>query len=270
MDRITSFEGGLHIRGQYTIPAGIDRFPPSLIAEAVGQLAAWASMSTVNFELRPVAGLAGGIVLLKPVHPGQILDLAADLETVDTEAVAYGGTAQVEGAPVIRLEHCVGPMAPGAEFDDPQMLRDRFAVLRGPGAEAGAFGGLPIIALERTGGESGQAARATLQVPTSAPFFGDHFPRRPVFPGTLLMDKNLELAAGLAAELPPPAAGGQWKMKSVSDVKLRAFIPPGQSLDLETKVKELRPDSATLSVETKLGKRLVGSALVHFPAEEKS
>jgi hypothetical protein len=139
VDRITSFDGSLHIRGQYTIPANIDRFPPSLVAEAVGQLAAWASMSAVNFQLRPVAGLAGRIGLLRSVHAGQTLELSADLETVDQEAVAYGGTAQVEGTPVIQLEHCVGPMATGSDFDDPQMLRERFALLCGSGAKPGGF-----------------------------------------------------------------------------------------------------------------------------------
>jgi 3-hydroxymyristoyl/3-hydroxydecanoyl-(acyl carrier protein) dehydratase len=224
-------------------------------------------MSAVKFERRPVAGLAGSISLLNAVQPGQTLELAADLETVDEEAVAYGGTAETNGQPVIRLEHCVGPMAPGAEFDDAQALRDRFAVLSGPGATPGGFGGLPAISLDRTGGEPGETARATIQVPVSAPFFADHFPRRPVFPGTLLMDENLQLAAALANELSPPASGGRWVLTSVSDVKLRAFIPPGQTLELETKVKERREEKVILSVETRLGKKVVGGALVHLAAE---
>src|SRR5207248_10903355 len=143
-------------------------------------------MSVVKFERRPVAGLAGGIALLRTVRPGQTLELAADLETVEEDAVAYGGVAQVDGIPVVHLENCVGPMAPAAEFDDPQALRDRFALLCGDGAVPGSFAGVPTISLIRTGGEFGQSARATLQVPASAPFFADHFPRRPVFPGTLL------------------------------------------------------------------------------------
>ena len=270
MDRITSFQDGVHVRGRYTIPAGLESFPPSLVAEAVGQLAAWAAMSVVKFEHRPVAGLAGGIQLLSEVRPGQTLDLAADLETVDEGAVAYGGTAQVDGLSVIRLENCVGPMAPGGEFDDPQALRDRFAVLCGDGAAPGGFGGVPAIALERTGGEPGQSVRATLEVPTSALFFGDHFPRRPVFPGTLLMDKNLQLAATLAAEIPAPAGAGRWALKSVSDVKLRAFIPPGQTLEIEAKLKQRSEDSAILSVETRMGKRVVGAALVRLAGEGRT
>ena len=67
VDRIASLEPGTRIRGSYTIPSSIDDFPASLVAEAVGQLAAWAVMSAVDFKSRPVAGLAGNIELLSIV-----------------------------------------------------------------------------------------------------------------------------------------------------------------------------------------------------------
>ena len=251
VDRIHSLEPGVRIRGCYAIPSGIGSFPLSLVAEAVGQLAALAAMAAVDFKFRPVAGLAGRIELLSLVRPGQVLELTAELETVDTEAVAYGGTAEADGIPVIRLQHCVGPMIPIEEFDDPQALRARFALLQGDGAVPGAFGGLPSFALEPAGGEPGQSLRATLHVPASAPFFADHFPRRPVFPGALLMNANLELAAALAAQLPAPAAGGSWTLRSITDVKLRAFTPPGQTLELEARLIELDEDAASVTVETR-------------------
>jgi 3-hydroxyacyl-[acyl-carrier-protein] dehydratase len=146
-------------------------------------------------------------------------------------------------------------------------LRARFALLCGVGAVPGAFPGVPSIALEPTGGEAGQRARATLQVPAAAEFFGDHFPRKPVFPGTLLMDKNLELAAALAAEISPPVSGSRWAIKSVSDVKLRAFIPPGQTLEIESKLSERSDASVVLSVQTRMEKKLVGSAWVELASD---
>jgi len=179
---------------------------------------------------RPVAGLAGLIELLAPVRPGQTLELSAELESVDIEAVSYRGEASTDGIPVVRLQNCVGPMLPVEDFDDPPSLREHFAVLCGNGSPPGGFGGIPMIAFTRSGGEPGKSARATLQVPASAPFFADHFPRRPVFPGTLLMNLNLQLAAALAAEIP-----GRWELHAISDVKLRSFIPPGATLRLEAK-----------------------------------
>ena len=270
VDRIASVEPGVRIRGKYRIPAGIAEFPGSLVSEAVGQLAAWSAMAALDFKVRPVAGLAGRIELLSEVRPGQTLELAAEIETAEMDAVAYGGTAHADGQPVADLEHCVGPMMPLEEFDDPDAVRERFNFLCGEGAAPGGFAGLPVFALDPSAGEPGRWMRATFHVPLDAPFFADHFPRRPVFPGTLLMHMNLRLAAALAAGIPAPAGGGCWRMRSVSDVKLRAFTPPGEVLGIEAKIGEAAADAVEIGVETRNGRRLVGGARVHFVREEKS
>jgi 3-hydroxymyristoyl/3-hydroxydecanoyl-(acyl carrier protein) dehydratase len=270
VDRITAIQPGVCIRGGSAIPSGLDAFPASLVAEAVGQLAAWAAMAAVNFERRPVAGIAGSIELLSAVRPGQVLELAAELESVDAEAVAYGGTARADGVPVIQLQQCVGPMLPLEEFDDPQAVRDRFALLCGPGAVPGGFRSVAGLALDRTDGEAGQRLRATLQVPpASAVWFADHFPRRPVFPGSLLMHANLQLAAALTAELTPPAAGGRWVLRTVSDVKLRAFILPGETLEIEARLGDRADNTAGLTVETRRGKKMIGGARVRLSTEKQ-
>lgn len=267
VDRITAVQPGERISGRYTIPPGIDDFPGSLVAESVGQLAAWAALAAHDFRRRPVAGLAAGVELLAPVQPGQTLELAAELSCADEDAVAYSGTAQVGATTVIRLNDCVGPMVPAEEFDDPQALRERFALLCGAGAVAGAFPGLPSLGYERTGGERGQRACALVHVPTGAPFFADHFPRRPVFPGSLLMHVNLHLAAGLVGELPPPAAGLRWRLEQIMDMKLRAFTPPGEVLNIEAKVARIAPDYATLALETRNARELVATARLRFIPE---
>ena len=267
VDRITAVEPGVRIRGLYAIPSGLNEFPASLVAEAVGQLAAWSAMAAVNFERRPVAGLAESIELLAPVRPGQVLELAAELESVDREAVDYSGTAHADGNPVIRLQHCVGPMVAVQEFDCPEKLRERFGVLCGTGAVPGGFGGVPALALEPTTGEAGQCARAMLRLPASAPFFADHFPRRPVFPGSLLMHMNLQLSAVLAGQLPRPGQGGHWAIRGVSNMKLRAFIPPGESLAIQANLDCWSDLSAVIAVETRLANRVVGGARVRLAPE---
>jgi 3-hydroxymyristoyl/3-hydroxydecanoyl-(acyl carrier protein) dehydratase len=266
VDRITGVEPGVCIRGQYTIPPAVDAFPDSLVAEAVGQLAAWAAMAALDCSHRPVAGIAGRIELLSAVRPGQVLDLAAELESVDTETVGYGGTAHAGGRPVLRLRDCVGPMVPVEDFDDPKSVRDRLTLLRAAGAPPGAFGGLPALPLERGGGEEGRRACAVLRVPAVASLFADHFPRRPVFPGTLLMHANLQTAALLASEV--PAGGGtRWVPRIVSDVKLRTFIAPGDTLDLEARRTGHSDTVLSVTVESRINQRLVGSAALQFSPE---
>jgi len=262
VDRIAAVQAGVSATGSYAIPAGLTSFSSSLVAEATGQLAAWSAMAAVNFSARPVAGIAGLVEMLGPVRPGDTLELAVEIESVDSDAIAYGGTASVMGSPVLRLRHCVGPMLPGEEFDDPQALRERFALLCGPGAEAGGFGGVPGLVLEGAGIRDGSSAHATLQVPEDAPFFADHFPRRPVFPGSLLMQCNLELVGRLAADIPVPAGASGWKLQNLSNMKLRTFIPRGDRLDLEARVLESTGDTLTISVRSRSGNRTVGAATV--------
>ena len=265
VDRITSLERESSIRGNYTIPAKVDAFPVSLVAEAVGQLAAWAAMAAVDFTHRPVAGIAGRIELLSLVRPGQVLDLGAELESVDTDSVGYSGTASVNGSAVIRLVDCVGPMVPLDEFDEPGALRDRCSILHAAGAAPGGFSGLPALALEPGECEPGRFARATLQVPFTAPFFADHFPRRPVFPGTLLMPASMQTAAMLLKTSSNCAP--TWLPRVISDMKLRSFISPGVTLKLEARVTGSSESSLSVATESRINGRLIGGADVEFTPE---
>src|ERR1051325_4267899 len=85
VDRITAVQPGVRARGTYAIPAGLREFSASLVAEATGQLAAWSALAAVDFKSRPVAGIAGLVEMLAPVRPGDTLELAAEIESVDTE-----------------------------------------------------------------------------------------------------------------------------------------------------------------------------------------
>jgi 3-hydroxymyristoyl/3-hydroxydecanoyl-(acyl carrier protein) dehydratase len=266
VDRITSLQQESSIRGQYAIPPKLDAFPVSLVAEAVGQLAAWAAMTAVDFTHRPVAGIAGRIELLSIVQPGQVLDLGAELESVDIDTVGYCGTACVGGRPVIRLLDCVGPMVPLNDFDEPDAMRERCGLLRTVGATPGGFPGLPALAMEHGECERGQLARAVLRVPSSAPFFADHFPRRPVFPGTLLMHSSMQTAA-MAVEA-FSGNGATWLPRAISNMKLRSFISPGVTLNLEARITRSPENGLTVATESRIDERLVGTADVQFSPGE--
>ncbi len=260
VDRIHRDETGKRITGTYHIPAGVDRFPLSLVAESIGQLAAWSSMAAVGFEFRPVAGIAGHVEFSGEVKPGDTLELEATLVKADSEAVGYDGVARVNGEVVVRLQDCLGPMVPLIEFDDPESLKERYRLLTSDGAVPDAFQGVPGFFAEKTGGVTGETSEGSFQIPEAAAFFKDHFPRRPVFPGTLLMNLNLGFTIDLAAEIEEGAS--KWKAVSMSDVKLRSFMPPGEVLELKATVEEREVDRVRVIVETRKGKRLTSSARI--------
>jgi len=258
VDRILSDEVGQRITGSYHIPSDIESFPLSLVAESIGQCAAMSSMKAVDFKFRPVAGIAGAVDFLGEVKPGDTLELEATLVKADEEAVGYDGVAKVNGEPVVRLHDCLGPMVPMEDFDDPAAVSARYDLLSGTGAEADAFRGVPKFSFEAGEVTAGESATGTFQIPETAPFFGDHFARNPVFPGTLLMNLNLQFVATLAATL----GEGNWTATGMTSVKLRAFMPPGETLDLSAEVAEIEGDKATILVQSRRGKRLNSSAKV--------
>jgi 3-hydroxymyristoyl/3-hydroxydecanoyl-(acyl carrier protein) dehydratase len=264
VDRITDFVPGARARGTYAIPAGVAAFPPCLLAEAVGQLAAWAAMEHIGYRGRPVAALAMETRFLRGARPGDALDLAVELDSCDDEAVAYRGSAEVGGVRVIELDDCLGPMLPVAEFDDPDALAARFAVLRGDGAAPGRFRGVQLPAVVRTGGVPGEAGTGTLAVPADAPFFHDHFPRRPVFPATLLLDAQIGLALAVARESGRFAPAALLAPVRMTNVKVRAFTPPGQTLALTAQARPGGGEAATFQLTAEAEGRTVATARVEI------
>jgi 3-hydroxymyristoyl/3-hydroxydecanoyl-(acyl carrier protein) dehydratase len=265
VDRIVGFEAGKRARGTFAIPPAIDAFPAALVAEAVGQLAAWVAMDKIDFRGRPVAALATETRFCRTVTPGQMLELDVDILECDDDAVAYNGRASVAGSEVIALADCLGPMLPVADFDAPEALRERLRVLRGDGAPPGRFHGIAPMDVEVTHHARGEAMRATLHVPGDAPFFADHFPRRPVFPATLLLDAQMKLATTLAREA--PAFGGATpRPLRATHVKMRSFIVPGQVLVLAAELAPAGDGVVKAMLSAKTDDRLVASARLELGA----
>lgn len=263
VDRIVSFTPGLAARGTFHIPARIDAFPSSLLAEATGQLAAWVAIDKLGFRRRPVAGIAHESIYDGVPRPGDTLETEIRIDSCEDDAVKYQGSARIDGKVVFELHDCVGPMLPIEEFDDPAAMRRFLTTLRSEGARRDRFPGidiLPLVELER---DAGRFASARLEIPAEAPFFDDHFPRRPVFPGTLLLDRMSALASELVAEAMP---GGTPFARRISDVKLRAFIEPALILELRANVEvaDLGGVIATVEARAEGQRRPVGAARVEF------
>ncbi len=263
VDRITALEPGKWARGRFAIPAGLPEFSTCLVAEAVGQLAAWVAMAKVEFRRRPVAALSGEMGIVREAAPGEILDLGVEVESGDPDTVAFAGWARLGDTPVLALSRCVGLMLPQEDFDAPEAVRGDFETLCGPGARPARFGGIAkpdLLLIERV---PGQRLRAAMTVPVSAPFFSDHFPRRPVFPASLLLDAQVRLALRLARETLPP---GLPRPARVADVKMRSFILPGQAMEIEAAMRSTTDGTAELSLAAMVDGKRVATGRVEIDA----
>ena len=157
-------------------------------------------------------------------------------------------------------------MLPVADFDSPEALRQRLALLRDGGATPGCFHGVAPLHVSVTHRVPGKALRGTLDVPADAPFFGDHFPRRPVFPAMLLLDTKMRLALDLARGA-PALHGTTPHPRRVTHVKMRSFIVPSQRLELDVALEAAKDGIVKAMLSAKTGDRLVASARLELAGD---
>jgi 3-hydroxymyristoyl/3-hydroxydecanoyl-(acyl carrier protein) dehydratase len=159
-------------------------------------------------------------------------------------------------------------MLPVDDFDAPEALRARLELLRNAGAPAGRFHGVAMPALSMLEGEPGRLSRASLGIPVSAPFFADHFPRRPVFPATLLLDSQIRLALDLARAAVGPAVAGSLVPRRMSNVKMRSFIEPGSRVLLEAQLASANDIRGPVRLSASIDGRTVATARLDLGPKE--
>jgi 3-hydroxymyristoyl/3-hydroxydecanoyl-(acyl carrier protein) dehydratase len=258
-DRITEYVPARRACATFAVPPSLSQFSPCLVAEATGQLAAWVSMAHIGFRGRPVAALARDVRMLGDVQPGDTLTLEVDVEECDDDAVFYQGRARVGDRDAVQLIDCLGPMLPQDDYDSADDLARQFALLCGEGAAPMRFGGVGVHAMDVVS-STDDSRSARLHVPVDAPYFVDHFPRRPVFPATLLLDHAMRVAADLVGTTDPLPQ----RVSRVHNVKMRDFIRPGE--DVELQVSRVRPggDDARVKLMAKIGERTMATAQFVF------
>lgn len=222
-------------RGRFAVPAHFGGAPPWLIAEAVGQLAGWIAMAASDFRNRAVAALVGSLIYPEERAYGGVLELAVEVERRDRRAILYRGEVRDARGVCAELRRCLGPLLPMEDLDDPRHARGLYERLRGaaPLSLWSAADPLPILALEDVRERGGGVCSATVRVPLWAPFFADHFPRRPVLPATLLVQAMCDLGTRAAAALMERSTE-QMRLNEVRDIKVRSFTAPGETLLIES------------------------------------
>jgi 3-hydroxymyristoyl/3-hydroxydecanoyl-(acyl carrier protein) dehydratase len=140
------------------------------------------------------------------------------------------------------------------DFDDPKVVRERFDLLCGTGAPPQDFAGnvAPSPLFVIFDHDPGKRLCAEMQVPRSAPFFADHFPRKPVLPATLLLDAQAQLAVRLAAEALHPDMGRLLRPTRVSNMKMRSFVHPGQALEIGAEILKTNRASAEIALAAEI------------------
>lgn len=110
-----------------------------------------------------------------------------------------------------------------------------------------------------TSWEVPRAAEAIKNVALSEDFFDDHFPRRPVMPGVLILEGMAQLS-GLLLE----AALEEKRRRSAKAIltviertKFRQLVRPGDTLVYRAEVTSVNPDGGKVSVRASVAGQVV-------------
>ena len=225
-------------RAAICVPAGVPHFPPRLVAEAVGQLAAWVvdGRSSTSAGGRSPA-LAGETRYHRAAaRPARRSSCAAEIETLRRG----GRRLQRLGARRRRSWSLELVALRRADAADGGVRRPRGGARAtsrrccGPGARPGRFRGVAAARSrdDRARSRASGCARRC-RCPQSAPFFADHFPRRPVFPGHAAARRaDPSWRCSSRARRRRMAGGASSSPRKVPEVKMRSFIAPGRAVEL--------------------------------------
>ncbi|CEK09477.1 hotdog family protein [Legionella hackeliae] len=283
VDRILQLSPGESIRGIKHITqddaylcydeTGKRCFIPSLIGETLGQLAAWNVMSFNGFTLRPVAGVVASARIYRSAYVGETLELESFIERLDDTAVQYHSVARIRNEIVFEVDGALGPLLPMEEFIDVEEVRRQFHEINRPGNWSQSAGSpwqimttevippIPALSFDRIVAlEPGVSLIAEKNVTRAAPYFPDHFPRKPVLPMTVLLECKLNLAREFLAQSKFNTA---YQISELRKIKMNDFIHPGDTVTCHVKVKQQDDSQLILSYRSEVeGKRVCVLELV--------
>jgi 3-hydroxymyristoyl/3-hydroxydecanoyl-(acyl carrier protein) dehydratase len=243
VDRITGFEPGRSARGRVELSDEPEALPLCLLVEAVGQLAAWVAIHANDFATRPVAAVAGDVVVQGDAVPGVPVEIEIEITSSKRAAIGYRGRAYQAGTSLLVLERALGVLLPMHELNDPERVRAELELLRGEGFERRARPRPDELRPRRTLlDRTADRLRAEIRAPEDATVYADHFPRRPVYPATLLLDAQLALAVELLSDVPGVPARVAPRLARVRNVRVRSFTPPGGRLEVVVEKLEASSD----------------------------
>ncbi len=244
-------------------------FMPTLVGETVGQLAAWNVMASGDFRMRPVAGIAEFARLHRPVYVGETLLLASEITKLDDGMVQYVAEARVGSEIVFELS-ALGPLLPMDDFIEQEVVRAQFEELNRPGEIPASFleakplqeSEIPVnprvkalVHFDRiTESEAGVSISAEKTVTRAAPYFQDHFPKKPVLPMTIL----LECIMNLSGEFVRRAGFDKlYVVHEMRRIKMNDFVLPGDIFSADLSVKSHQDDELILKCRVgRSGKRV--------------
>jgi 3-hydroxyacyl-[acyl-carrier-protein] dehydratase len=267
VDRIVEYVPGRLIRGvknvtrsePFLVPEadGRRRLREPILIEALAQLGSWLVMADAQFLRRPLFLGEDLVEVSGSAHAGDQVDLAVELKRCEDDVVETSGTAAIDGQVVVRSHAGRGSLMPMADFASPDETRTRFQGLHrpefrgvsrvgGPRAETGSeFWRLsrhrpPELIDGVIEHQPGQAVAAFKNIAGTEAYFAEHFARRPVVPGVIMLTIACDACELLVRpEVQPLGDRRRLRLTKVVNGRFRKIVEPGDQCIVKAKVKRL-------------------------------
>lgn len=291
VDQITALDPGKSISGVKHVTQddffleqnslGETVFWSTLIGETLGQLCAWNVMQQFDFQRRPVAGMSRAVSILGQARLGDTISLHADIISLDDEAVVYDAEASVGDSVILKFEHALGPNLPMPEFIAPADAQAQFARIMHPDRGASMLATAPLADAPAMVSkvqhqqasydgilqwQTGESAQAYKKITLAAPYFPDHFPRKPVLPLTVLMQCHMQFSQAFLQDWLGEQAD-TFTLREIRRVKMTRFVHPGDVITTTLKIKEHTDATILLRVETSLAQKRIAAMELLFNNE---
>lgn len=256
----------------------------SIIGEALGQLCSWYVLKNSNFSLRLVGGVVEDIQMYGDAYVGDTILLENDIEELDLDncVVRVNAKASIRGETILIFKNGIAPLLPLEDFNNPEDIKVDFSRLYRPDAAYDhPFDVNPTYHYPTTNfkpslpqfiydkillWKEGQELIAQKNVSMSGPYFVDHFPRKPLFPLSIIIEHNLQLSYAFFGKHPDIQVpeGKILRPIAVRKIKIGNFIQPGDSVVTRITLKKQIADGLILNFHNVVDNKKVCVAEAEF------
>jgi 3-hydroxyacyl-[acyl-carrier-protein] dehydratase len=290
VDRICELDRGRQVRAIKNISwygdfleeifPGLPVFSPVIAAEAAAQALSWLIVEARDFLVKPLITVLDSYTCFRHVQPGDQIEMEGQVESFQPESALAHARILLNKKPAAEIKHGVCYLYPLVELQDPESARRQFQNLTENKVPLPAAAQVKTELPHSTGTalaarpwvdrvieyEAGKKIVGIRNVTGTEDYFNDHFPRRPILPGVIIMDALTSAAQLLLG--PVLAGNGLDHKKAVlqqaKKIKFRKLVQPGDQLLLEASLVSFNPQASAIRARALIGDTVAATLSADF------
>lgn len=267
VDRITEYQPGKLMRGlknvtrseSYLFPApdGRRRLATMVVVEAAAQLGSWLAIADSRFTRRPLFLGEDLAEFQGAAYAGDMIDLMVELVRLEDDIVETIATASVNGKTIMKGQSSKGYLMPMEDFASPVEMKKRYDELYRPKFKdvkrvqgpveltSSPFWGIskkqPRELLDGiVTHKAFDTVEAFKNVTRTETYFEEHFPRRSIVPGVVILGMACDASEHLIRqEVGPLGMTRRLELVKLINGRFRKMVEPGDQCIVKAKTKRM-------------------------------